>query len=597
MHRHLTLVLTICSLGWVSTAGKPVLAEHALLSPSEIQQINMEQAWQRQLSVPAARQSIIDHKIFVHTDSTKQYVEVVGKAKSADKAGPDKAGSENPGVDGVASPEGVIYARYLLEVTEPDAGGDSTSLTGASLTGGSRRSLEGMMSSDHRRIGGLGKAAFGRGEFASSGLLDRAEAERLARNDIRRLKRRGIDAEIKSREVRRVRLYTLCNDGTIECRDAETGELVWLRRIGTPGRGYGGMGMSDDFLTVVNGGEMIRLDTHNGEVFGTDELRYVPLRGVRHCGDYAIVPSIGNRIIAYPLHDPHRDIFQEMVSGDALAMPVNAIGSNKVAWGSANGYVYVMEVSGEPAVQFRLDTDGIVNGAPAAAPGERFFFGSEAGQIYGLRATRTGVVLWSQPTGDPIYDSPYFFDEKVLFRSTYGNLFCVDAATGVGVWDQPVGSIGQVISVLDGRIFARTLSRSMVVIDLKSGSVLHRLDSVNPMVLQANVQTDRIYLVDDGGTIQCIRPPGKDIPTIAVQAEEKQEEAADSDKDPKKARPSIPANDPFGAGGADPFGAGGAADPFAPAGGGAADPFAPAGGSDPFAPSGDGADPFGGNPF
>lgn len=584
MHRHLTLVLTICSLGWVSVAGMPVHAEHSLLSPNELQQIDMEEAWQRQLSVPAAKQSIVDHKIFVHSDSTKQYVEVVGKAKSPD---PKKASA-----NGAASPLGVIYARYLLEVIEPDAGDDSTTLTRAA-----HRSSVGMMSSDHRRIGGLGKAAFGRGEFASSGLLDRAEAERLARNDIRRLKRRGIDAEIKSREVRRVRLYTLCDDGTIECRDAETGELVWLRRVGTPNSGYGGMGMSDDFLTVVNGGEMIRLDTHNGQVFGTDQLRYVPLRGVRHCGDHAIVPSIGNRIIAYPLDNPHRDIFQEMVSGDALAMPAKAIGSNKVAWGSANGFVYVMEVSGEPSIQFRLNTDGIVNGAPAAAPGDRFFFGSEAGQIYGLRATRTGLVLWSQPTGDPIYDSPYFFEEKVLFRSTYGNLFCVDAANGMGIWDHQVGSIAQVISVLDGRIFARTLSGSMVVIDLKSGAVVHRLDSVSPMVLQTNIETDRIYLVNSQGTIQCIRPPGKDMPTIASQTEEKQGEEEDSGKDQKKAKPTSPTSDPFGAGAADPFGAGGGADPFAPAGGGAADPFAPAGGSDPFAPSGDGADPFGDSPF
>lgn len=581
MHRHSTLTLSICSLGWVLSAGMPAHAEHSLLSPNEVHQIDMEEAWQRQLSVPAAKQSIVDHKIFVHTDSTKQYVEVVGKASAAKKT---DAG-------GAASPEGVIYARYLLEVTEPDADGGSTTLTRAA-----HRSSVGMMSSDHRRIGGLGKAAFGRGEFASSGLLDLAEAERLARNDIRRLKRRGIDAEIKSREVRRVRLYTLCDDGTIECRDAETGELVWLRRVGTPNSGYGGMGMSDDFLTVVNGGEMIRLDTHNGQIFGTEQLRYVPLRGVRHCGNHAIVPSIGNRIIAYPLDDSHRDIFQEMVSGDALAMPVKAIGSRKVCWGSANGFVYVMEVSGEPAIQFRLNTDGIVNGAPAAAPGDRFFFGSEAGQIYGLRATRTGIVLWSQPTGDPIYDSPYFFDEKVLFRSTYGNLFCVDAADGKPIWDQPIGSISQVISVLDGRIFARTLSGSMVVIDLSSGSVIHRLNSISPMVLQTNIETDRIYLVNHRGTIQCLRPPGKDMPTIATQTEAKLEEK-DSGKDQQKAKPSAPATDPFGAGAADPFGAGGGADPFAPAGGGAADPFAPAGGSDPFAPSGDGADPFGGNPF
>ncbi|TWU03771.1 outer membrane protein assembly factor BamB family protein [Neorhodopirellula pilleata] len=585
---------TFCLL--VGIASLPELrAEHALLTPDELSRTDLEEAWQRQLSTPAGAQSIVDHKIHVHGDGVKQYVEVVGKTGATDptKAAAPKAtkGTDQSQKDSGSGGKGVIYARYLLEVVDDPAtaGNDAT---GVSTTG--------LMSSDQRRIGGLGRAAFGRGEFASSGLLDRAEAERLARNDIRRLKLRGIEAEIQSTEVPRVRLYTLFNDGTIESRDAETGELVWLHRVGSPVRGYGGLSVGDQFITILNGGEIVRLDIANGQELGTDQMRYVPLRGVKQCGEFAVVPSIGDRIVAYPLVNLRRDIFEEIVSGAALSMPTRAIGSEKLCWGSEGGFVYVIEMAGEPNIQFRLNTDGIVVGAPAAAPGQRFFFGSESGQIYGLRATRSGQVLWSRPTGDPIYDSPYFFDEKVLFRSTYGNLTCVDASTGLSVWDRSIGGIAEVIGVLDGRVFARTMSGSMVVLDLGTGKIAVRLNSMSPRVLQTNVQTDRIYLVNNSGTLQCLRPVGKEMPTISTTTEKQagaEQLAADEKQKAKQkpkndggADPFAPAMaDPFGAGGgADPFGAGGGADPFAPAAGGAADPFAPAGGGD---------DPFGANPF
>ncbi|WP_404310288.1 outer membrane protein assembly factor BamB family protein [Neorhodopirellula lusitana] len=576
MYRFL-IFLTFVASAAIGTQSALVQAEHSFLAPVELARLDLKEAWQRQLSVPAGGQSIVDFKIHVHRDSAKQYVEVVGKAaKPAEPVSQERAG---------ASAEGVLYARYLLEVID-----------GKEVSQG-QSAFSGLMSSDQRRIGGIGRAAFRRGEFASSGLLDRAEAERRARNDVRRLKRRGIEAEIVSREVPRIRLYTLCDDGTVESRDAETGELVWLRRVGYPIRGYGGLGVNDTYLTVVNGGEMISIDTKTGSVFATHHLPYVAMRGAVQVGDYSIVPSIGSRIIAYPLADKHRERFEEMVSGATLAMPTKAIGSLKVAWGTSEGFVYVMELSGEPNIQFRLNTDGIVSGAPVAAPGERFYFGSEAGQIYGIRATREGEVLWSQPTGDPIYDSPTFYDEKVVFRSTYGNVTCVDAATGHNIWDQPVSGIDEVVGILKGRIFARTLSGSMVVLDIATGKTLHRVNGASPRVLMRNVDTDRIYLVNINGAIQCIRPLDSEMPTLAVSVEpvSEDEQADADDKKSKSQKKPADSDDPFG-GGDDPFGGGGV-DPFG--GGGGADPFGGGGAAaDPFAPSGDaGADPFGGSPF
>ncbi|MCM2373053.1 outer membrane protein assembly factor BamB family protein [Aporhodopirellula aestuarii] len=560
----------------VGVAGQRSISagEPSVLSPNDMERVGLVQAWRRLLSVPAGTQSIVDHTIVVHNELAKQFVEVVDKVPAEKDAKTDDAKDSK-----IEKPvEKTVYARYLLEV--PDAP------EGESLTSVQKKSATGSM---------LDRMTFGgRASFATSGLLNRAEAERRARNDIRRLKLRGIDAEISSRDVPAIRMYTLSDDGTVECRDAETGEIVWLRRVGDRVRGYRGLGVDDKFLTVVNGSDLIKMDVVNGEVFGVIGLRYVPMRGPRHCGAWAVIPSVGGRVVGYPLDNEHRDVFAEIVSGDSLSPPALAMGQQKLAWGTSKGFVYVMEATGEPEIQFRLNTDGVVGGAPAAAPGGRFFFGSAAGQIYGLRATRSGEVIWSRPTGDPIFDSPIFFDEKVLFLTTYGNLMCVEAGTGNDLWDRLAGGISKVLGVIGDRIYASSLSGALVVLDAADGHVVHQVPSCRPEVLLTNIVSDRLYLIDQKGAIQCLRHPNADMPTLpaAVEPVSEEEEEAMKAEEAKKSKNNTPAaGDPFGDGAVDPFGGGGA-DPF---GGGGADPFGGGGAVDPFAPSGGGgADPFGG---
>lgn len=591
-------VLTFSSWG----AGAVVAEEREVISPSELDQIGLVQAWRRHLSVPSGIDSIVDHTIFVHSDSPKQYVEVVGVAKkvAGTQTGERRVAATSgvPADESLASafeastaaeetPQTPLYGRYLLEVPDvaesadspeaAEAGGETAALTSKVMPSGRGSML------DRMTFGG-------RASFASSGLLDRAEAERRARNDIRRLKSRGIDAEIRFHEVPIIRMYTLAEDGTIESRDAETGEIVWMRRVGSRVRGYSGLGVDDRFLTIVNGGELIKLDVKDGGEFGVDRLRYVPMRGPRHCGGFAVIPSIGDRMVAYPLDDLQRDIHAEIVVGSSSALPTLAIGSQKIAWGTSEGYVYVMEEEGEPIIQFRLRTDGVVSAAIAAAAGNRFYFGAASGQIYGLRATHSGEVMWTRPTGDPIFDSPIVFGEKVLFRSAYGNLMCVDAGTGADAWGRLVSGIAEVISVIDEQIFAKSLSGSLIVLNTEDGSLTRQLPGMHPRILIPNIVSDRLYLVDRFGTIQCLRRPGADMPTLVSTQEEivEEDEAEKNTSQLKTAAPAAAGNDPFSGG--DPFGAGGA-DPF---GGGGADPFAPAGGGDPFAPAGDESDPFGG---
>lgn len=428
--------------------------------------------------------------------------------------------------------------------------------------------------------------------------IGKEEAERLARREVRRMARLNLDLEITSTTRPRIKLYSAANNGTIECRDAETGAPIWMTQIGDYKLSFGKMGIDDEFVTITNGGNLVKIDVTNGEPINTVRTTSMPLYGAIHSGDFSLVPTIRNGVEGYPLSDTTRDPFMEIVSGMALEPPTKSTTSSKIAWATDRGFVYVMELSGEPSVLFRLDTDGIVSGRIASADGDRFFFGSESGQVYGLRATRTGKVLWSQPYGEPFYKAPFLVNGMVLLPSAYGNLYAIDEKTGLAVWDAPTPNVDQIIGGFGDKLFVRLLSQSFAAIDLATGDVIDVDDSMKPGRLLVNRTTDRVYFVNSTGTVQCLRAIGRETPTIRRATDTGDLDEEESSDKPAERTPAAPAMDPFGAG-ADPFGAAGK-DPF---GAGGADPFGAGDANDgqmadPFAvPGGAGADPFGGDPF
>ncbi len=422
------------------------------------------------------------------------------------------------------------------------------------------------------------------------------EARRLASLEVLRWRRRGIETKLAENKIRQVRLYTLGSDGTIEARDAETGELYWVTRNGDPDLFCGSMGIDDDYVTFINGTVLYQLSAETGKLIRQTTLAGTPSMGSVIAGEFALVPTVRGGIEGFPLYDSDMYPFHEIVAGHATAKPVRAPGTTRTAWATDLRFVYVMETEGTPSVIFRFPTDGIVSSELAAAEGNRFFFGSENGHVYGIRATRSGEVLWRQSIGQPIYSTAFVSGERLFVSSVYKNLYCLELATGKHFWKGPVSQIDQVLGSSEDHIFARTNSNRLTVINAASGTRVADVSQINLQHFVTNRLTDRLYLIGAGGMLQCLRPSNASLPTFKVAAEITVAKSSDSsDSEPKAAA----GNDPFGANGnIDPFDAGGAAvDPFAPAGD-MADPFAPAaGGADPFAPAGGGADPFGGDPF
>ena len=354
------------------------------------------------------------------------------------------------------------------------------------------------------------------------------------------------------------------------------------------------MGVGEKYVSVINGANLLKLDVKTGEQMQETRTKGTPLFGAVNAEDFALVPTIGNGVEGYPLSDPTRYPFREMVEGLALAPPTKAPGTTRVAWGTDAGFVFVMELQGTPSVLFRLNTDGIVSGRIAATSGDRFFFGSEAGQVYGVRATRSGQVLWSRPYGEPFYNDPMIAGEVLLIRSTYGHLYALGVDDGISKWPYTIPNVDEFLAAFDGRAYVRLLTGGLAVVDIEAGKTVDTVFDLLPGRLLVNSQTDRLYLVSDTGAVQCLRPEGKILPTISESLLGSQPEKVEK----AEAEPTEPAG-PRPVPGADPFAPGAGADPFAPAAG--ADPFGADANKDPFGADAGGAgaaDPFGGaDPF
>jgi outer membrane protein assembly factor BamB len=523
------------SMVWTpSTATAQGYRTPDLMPDVMIKALGLEQAWTKTVSTPFGRQSLIDVQIFADPASMIQYTELVQNETD------ETATPKSPATQAMPTQPKILLRLRM-----------------------------GQMSDEGR-------------------LIDPSEAKRIVDNEMRRYKRRGIETSSRTVSVPNVLLYSLANDGTLERRDAETGELHWRVVVGRQRLGYGTLGVGANDVIVTNGGNLIQVRATDGFAIQDIPSGRPPRFGATVSGDFALLHTIGGNIEAYPLRDVTIDPYLEHVQGSALTNPVRVPSSSRVGWTTDQGYVYVMEVDGTPSTLFRLKTNGMVPGGLAAADNDRYYFGSDAGQAYGLRSTMNGRVMWVESIGEPFQTAPLMADDRVLFVTAYGNLFCLDAQTGKRLWEGTT-QISQTYAAFGGRLYARTNVGKWIVIDLKDGTTVESPGQFEPDMILPNLLTNRLYVVNTSGLIQCLKPMDSDLPKLITSIEGESAPAAsdampkDSEiaADKKEVDSSKTEADPFGAsegggeGGADPFGATDA-------------------GSDPFGAADTSDDPFGG---
>jgi outer membrane protein assembly factor BamB len=366
------------------------------------------------------------------------------------------------------------------------------------------------------------------------------------------------------------RLYCVTDSGLVAAFNAETGARLWTRQIGNSGLAAFGPDANLAYLGVVSGSRLYLLDRESGRLKWSRDLGGAPSSGPALSKDYAFIALATGRIEGYRLDDPKRQPWYYQSKGRTYLRPTTT--GSVVSWPTTAGYLYVSGAN-DPGVRFRLRTNGDIVTSPAEL-GSSIYIASLDGYLYCLNESN-GSELWRYATGYPIVSSPAIVGKHAYVASIKPTLHCLDSTTGAHLWS--VDGVGHFGAEGKNHVYGADRKGDLVVIDSKTGSLVGGIplaEGVTPLV---NDQTDRLFLVNDTGLIQCLREIGAAEPlmhrkpTELAAADEAAEDAAakaagqpGADANPFQADEPAAADTPFQEEGA-PAGDDAPADDAAPA--------------------------------
>lgn len=532
------LCSAICSTGWLATAAR------AQMSAVDAGQLGLEIAWQTQLQLPKVGRGITTSSLWVDNTAPRKYAIVeLGAGRTIEVSASE--------LDSKGEPIGIEVAKQMAS--------------------------------------------------------ERA-ARLLGRND---------GFEVIESSIPNIYLVVVTSDGLVQNYDAETGRLRWSRPCGVSTAPAHSAALSPSGVSLIHGRDLYLLDWASGKQLQRLELKYGSSVSLAVCGQVAYISDFRGRLEAYGLGITFKP-WTAQIAGRDVGRPVTLVDQSYCAIASTEGFMYTMIGGQEPVTT----DDAKANVKPNIKPGmwtryeaaspfsgslaagnHAFYAGSSDGILAKISVDdRLGGLNWDFTTGEPLTAPPLVIDDRVIGDRVYlanesGKLLCLDDKTGSLLWSAVGLSVVQPFAVAGGKLYCSTIAGRIIAVDAESGRFIAGSQPMPLAALVINQSSDRLYVADTAGRLQCLRPWQSTLPRVIVSV--KPSEGAPSQEVAPAATEATPAasdQDPFNTGGGaaaspagtNPFGAG--SDPFgtsAPAGdetpNATADPFG-TGASDPFGP-------------
>lgn len=127
--------------------------------------------------------------------------------------------------------------------------------------------------------------------------------------------------------------------------------------------------------------------------------------------------------------------------------------------------------------------------------------GGKSGYVFAVR-DRTGEVVWQFPTKGAIEQQIAVIGTDVYCPTVSDGMHAVDLLTGKEKWFAP--NITQFIAASMNRLYVLDRKERFAILDRQTGNLLNAFDGRKFDRFYFNVETDRIYIVNDTGLIQCV---------------------------------------------------------------------------------------------
>jgi outer membrane protein assembly factor BamB len=326
------------------------------------------------------------------------------------------------------------------------------------------------------------------------------------------------------------RLYAVNNSGVAFALDADTGKVLWERRIGR--LNASSPAYHKDRLYIVNlvPGHIVKMDARTGKIIWKHSLP----------GRAESSPLVLGRSVYFGCENGY--LYSLSIRNGNIRWSTQLGGPVKSAPAYRHGILYVGDYGGYMNAVRASDgklvwqsgslgpgfaASGEFYSTPALAFG-RVYAGNNDGRVYSYDQ-QDGTLAWSHSTGGYVYSGPTVAQTAhapptVYVGSFDGNVYALNARNGETRWEQPTG--GQVVGSLSavGNIVyvAEFTDTSTIGYDMRTGKeVFHyKTGTYTPVISDGR----RIYLTGYSSinALEPIHPKIKVLPARRAPAVKRQ---------------------------------------------------------------------------
>jgi PQQ-like domain len=367
-------------------------------------------------------------------------------------------------------------------------------------------------------------------------------------------------------------LYAQTDKAMVHAIDAETGATLWVKQIGRPEHPSMTPGVGHDYLAIVNGSRLYVANRLNGKILLETDIDGAPGAGPAVSDQRVYVPTVKGLLLSYrvkQLDDPLKKTAKEanpspettttsktednknlrlsqqtikplscQSKGQTLVQPLVTRESGfeeYVVWPTNEGCMYIGRVGRNAdayiQVKYRLETTAPIIAEPTYMPPDPEISG-DSGLI--LAATGDGYVnaileksgdsLWRFSAGEPLAQPAVVIDERIYAATSLGGLYSIDVKTGKANWYVP--GIVQFTAASNNRVYCVDKMGLIRILDAATGAQLDAMPVSVKCDKLLNDDTDRIYLYDSKGLVQCLHEIGLTKPISHGEARKLAAEAA-----------------------------------------------------------------------
>jgi hypothetical protein len=329
-------------------------------------------------------------------------------------------------------------------------------------------------------------------------------------------------------------VFALTSSGTLHALNAETGESLWVAEAGDSSGITTGFAAAGDYVALLTATRLHLIDRHDGHRIWSRRVGGPPSASPALSATHVWVSLLSGRVEAYPIENPTELAWQYQSSGRIFLRPT--VTGDVVSWPTDRGFLYVGQAN-DPRVLYRIETnDEIVT--PAIGQTPYLYSASIDGNLYALNEVN-GAERWRYATGYAVTSPPALVEDRAFVASEGPSLHAVDLETGRRAW--VLDGASQFVARGGHYTYALDPWGTLYVLDSQTGGVAGTLAAGTGMSAIVNDQSDRIFLVNDTGLIQCLHEIGADEPTwyqkAATPAVPSDSEAATEEQTPAETAP------------------------------------------------------------